>query len=174
MSASAEAAAIYLSERLRRLNNDVPGSREESIAERALNLCLFNRSTSSKDPQFLIHDCLRNAKSIHDASSKRGRRAMALYASQSYGRMEQEGDDGLVPIQSGFEDEVAARMSHLCEMAERLARHLGPTGGTFVQALMNGQSVQEAAKTAGISRALGYRWARHLEQALEPWREVAA
>ncbi len=173
MSTTVSASAVTAIEVLQsRAGQAVPGSEWEQIAENAINYAIQRIGVEDEVP-FIVYDCQRNARTAHYRSRNRGRKAIRTYAGRTYGPILHTDDGADIGGDDSVADDAIANTSPFCDRAVLLASRLGVRGPAFVRRLMAGDTLAEAAKTIGISRATAHRWRASMEELLTPHRHLA-
>ncbi|NKT45368.1 hypothetical protein GS676_21285 [Rhodococcus hoagii] len=147
----------------KRAGSCAPGSDTERIIQIALDYCV-NQYHRDGQVDYMVRDCLRNAKSTFYRSRKRGAAALELHTRHTCTVV--VSDDSVDVVNPDSAEAVALEgNSELCRCALDSIAHHGLPATEFVLHLMQGLSVADAAARAGVSRATGYRWKSEIKQA---------
>lgn len=145
-----------------------PGSSKEAIVERAMDYVLSDKRTDICD-DFALRAVTRNARYAHYRGKERGRNALARYRSQTGAQVDAMRDirtarpgahvanRALAAAAVSAEECVMTAHSDFCVCTLQAAAAISPAAEAFVRHLMDGDSVPEAARAVGMSRATAYR-----------------
>lgn len=145
----------------------VPGSRDEQIIERAIDLALSDQRTQ-QDPEYLYRDVMRNATFAHDRAVRRFREVLSRLGADSAFSNDEDASD----IIDTCTPDQAVEATELYHDLHTVAVKLGPHGQPFLEQILSGKRPTEAAIAVGISRATAYRFfatlRRHADRSQHP------
>ncbi|MEU7003255.1 hypothetical protein [Nonomuraea sp. NPDC046570] len=145
-----------------------PGSRDEQIIERAIDLALSDRRTQ-QDPDYLYKNVLRNATYAHDRSGRRACASLLRYC----GDVDICLADNSIDVVATGTVEEDAEATELHQHLTNVAAGLGNHGVTFLEHLMTGRRPTEAGLAVGISKATAYRTWATLKKHAVAWTQQA-
>lgn len=146
-----------------------PGSRDEQIVERALDLALSEQRTQ-QNPNYLYRDVMRNATYAHDRGLRRY--GVALSRSATSGTTSKDVQSGTA-IDAGTSSGVV-EADDLRRYLIARADSLGAQGVPFLERLLDGESPTAAGISVGISRATAYRYVAALKKGARSWQQQVA
>lgn len=160
------------------------GSNDEAIAERAIDYAL-NATRTDLSSAFGKRAVMRNAAFAHYRSAKSRAEAMKRLRAEEGAPVTGVHADRpsaktlnrtLCASARSAEDVYLSTQSDFCECTLQIAGSISTAAVTFVRRLMDGDSVADAAKEAGMSRASGYRLVESLRDKMsqKPIRSVVA